>query len=51
MKNKIIILKNGFSYKILDKIIKNNNTVYLVLNEESNKISIVNPTDISSIKF
>ena len=49
MKNKTIVLKNGLRFKILDKIIKDKNTHYLVLNIEDKKIDIISPIYILAV--
>lgn len=46
MKNKLVKLKGGFICRILDTVIQNGNSLYLVLNITNKSIIMINPKDI-----
>jgi hypothetical protein len=51
MINKIVKLRNGRSYRILDSIIYQDNTFYIVIDVENSLITQVYPKDIVEIMF
>jgi predicted thioesterase len=51
LNKKIMILtNNNVNYILIDKIINNNKTYYMVKNMENSSIDIISPMDIKDIK-
>jgi len=46
MINKLIKVRGGIICRIIDTIIQNGNTLYLVVNITNNSITTINPKDI-----